>query len=252
MPSLAYFLNRTKELCGTIQSLEFRAPGIFTNSFIAEPSITTLLKDAEEYELSLYKIKKPIFSSTSDSPPDATELQLESKPERVDGKSVYVDHSFSEFTNHDKKRKRTAVSIPDIIKPHTIENNEKSSPSKLLAASTLTNNIDEICGTALDLIRKYPNLVKEDEEANLLAYRDKYGTLVDEISQLETLVTEQRDQLAMYNVTLNDATLTSSPLKQRQLTIEHNYEESEIEIDELIRQEEQEIEELEAQLNNRQ
>ena len=109
MPSLSYFLDRTKQLCESILSLKFQSPGIFINSFIKEPSITSLLKDAEEHEQALYKINKPsgfnnlskplIPNNKNDKEKESIRMQLEMRLERIDGKSCYVDYSFNDFTN---------------------------------------------------------------------------------------------------------------------------------------------------------
>lgn len=288
MPSLSYFLDRSKQLCESIQSLKFQSPGIFTNSFMKEPSITRLLKDAAEHEQALYKINKPTAanSATKSVIPgkvkankDAVRYHLEMKPERIDGKSYYVDYSFNDYTNLNinngqpvaAQSKRTAVRIPEIVKDSNekpYETNEApSSPEKIFNVNLipesiiLSNNINEICETILSLIRQYPNLIQQnrhDAEDTLLSdivvYHQQYNDLANEIDELEEVVSEQKEQLTFYNINLSERSpLERSPTKRsRDTTSDASEPEPDVDIDELIRQEEQEIRELEEQLTKRQ
>lgn len=291
MPSLSYFLDRSKQLCNSIQSLKFQSPGIFTNSFIKEPSITSLLKDAADHEQALYKINKParfnklsrsiIMQNSSEAEKDAIRLQLEVKPERVDGKSYYVDYSFNDFTNTNinnskdapsVQSKRTAVRIPEVIKDTSESVKETketpSSPEKIINSSLipesiiLSNDINEICDTILSLIRRYPNLIQENKSTpetsllnDIILYHQEYNSLTNEINELEDVVAEQKDQLNFYNISLSERSQTS-PVKgskrPREEISEDDSSEDAVDIEELIRQEEKEIEELEDQLTKRQ
>lgn len=287
MPSLSYFLNRAQELCDTIQSLEFKAPGIFTNSIIAEPSITTLLKDAEDHELALYRIRKPAVNrrrpimslqgglgskGANDYNNAVQEDGLNFKPERVDGKTYYVDQSFHEFMDPEDEhngeeellhRKRTAVWVPEIVptkKPRgsattTVTGSSvspPSSPTKLFSRIDIEGgDVEQICSEALEIIRRYPSLVSEEEDANLLAYRKKFLSLRKEVKDLERVEEKQAQQLAEYNFALSDTLLLSSPLRgvlreEEEEVVEE--EEEEVDIDSLLEQEEREIDELETKL----
>ncbi|CAH2354974.1 hypothetical protein CLIB1423_20S01178 [[Candida] railenensis] len=291
MPSLSYFLNRAQESCDTIQNLEFKAPGIFTNSIIAEPSITTLLKDAEDHESALYRIRKPAASrrrpisslqsslaskGANDYSNAVREDGLNYKPERVDGKTYYVDQSFHEFMDPEDEhngeeesshRKRTAVWVPEIVPTKKLRGpaavagssmSPPSSPTKLFSRIDIEGgDIEHICSEALEIIRRYPSLVSEEEDANLLAYRKKLLSLIKEVKDLEEVEGKQARQLAEYNFALNDALLLSSPsravLREEEEEVEdeeeeEEEEEEEVDIDALLEQEESEIEELETKL----
>lgn len=292
MPSLSYFLDRTKQLCESILSLKFQSPGIFTNSFIKEPSITSLLKDAEEHEQALYKINKPtgynnlsqslISNNSNDKEKESTRMQLEMKPERIDGKSYYVDYSFNDFTNLNVNKqapselvKRTAVRIPDIVKEsveNVHDNNDvPNSPEKIINANLipesiiLSDNINDICETILSLIRRYPNLIQENKTSpdatllsNIVEYHKEYNTLINEINELEDVVAEQKDQLNFYNINLSERSpIDRSPIRGNKRSHDESSDTTEnsednIDIDELIAQEEREIQELEDQLTKRQ
>ncbi|CUM45847.1 uncharacterized protein AC631_05709 [Debaryomyces fabryi] len=293
MPSLSYFLDRTKQLCESILSLKFQSPGIFTNSFIKEPSITSLLKDAEEHEQALYKINKPtgynnlskslISNNSNDKEKESTRMQLEMKPERIDGKSYYVDYSFNDFTNLNvnnkqapsEQVKRTAVRIPEIVKESVEtfhENNDvPNSPEKIINVNLIpesiihSDNINDICETILGLIRRYPNLLQEKKTSpdatllsNIVEYHKEYNTLINEINELEEVVAEQKDQLNFYNINLSERSpIDRSPTRGNKRSHEESSDITEnsddnIDIDELIAQEEREIQELEDQLTKRQ
>lgn len=294
MPSLSYFLDRTKQLCESILSLKFQSPGIFTNSFIKEPSITSLLKDAEEHEQALYKINKPrgfnglskplIPNNKNDKDKESIRTQLEMRPERIDGKSYYVDYSFNDFTNLNmnnkqalasEQTKRTAVRIPEIVK-ESIENvhenhDAPSSPEKIINVNLipesiiLSDNINDICETILGLIRRYPNLIKENKTApdatllsDIIVYHQEYNSLTNEIYELEEVVAEQKDQLNFYNINLSERSpIERSPIRGHKRSHEESSDNTEnsddnVDIDELIAQEEREIQELEDQLTKRQ
>lgn len=295
MPSLSYFLDRTKQLCESILSLKFQSPGIFTNSFIKEPSITSLLKDAEEHEQALYKINKPrgfnnlskplIPNNKNDKDKESIRMQLEMRPERIDGKSYYVDYSFNDFTNLNmnnnkqappsEQSKRTAVRIPEIVK-ETIENEHEnndspSSPEKIINVNLipesliLSDNINDICETILGLIRRYPNLIQENKTApdatllsDIIVYHQEYNSLTNEIYELEEVVSEQKDQLNFYNINLSERSpIDRSPIRGQKRSHEESSDNTEnpddrVDIDELIAQEEREIQELEDQLTKRQ
>lgn len=295
MPSLSYFLDRTKQLCESILSLKFQSPGIFTNSFIKEPSITSLLKDAEEHEQALYKINKPrgfnnlskplIPNNKNDKEKESIRMQLEMKPERIDGKSYYVDYSFNDFTNVNmnnnkqappsEQAKRTAVRIPEIVKEsieNVHENNDvPSSPEKIINVNLipesiiLSDNINDICETILGLIRRYPNLIQENKTApdasllsDIVVYHQEYNSLTNEIYELEEVVAEQKDQLNFYNINLSERSpIDRSPIRGHKRSHEESSDDTEnpddsVDIDELIAQEEREIQELEDQLTKRQ
>lgn len=271
MPSLGFFLNRTQELCEQIQALKFRAPGIFTNSFIAEPKITTLLKDAEEHELALYRIRKPtrltiratfddwgINTNGSGGPGDdsggnAPELQqLEYRPERVDGRSVYADDS---IITSERGTRRTWVRIPHLVStsastqrdaPRLGTIPELSSPSlspskRLQGLTAVDTPIDDVCHQAKELVHRYPALVSEAEAENLDAYCERFTLLAAEVRQLQETADRQLRQLADYSVAINDLVLLSSPLRGGAREVEED-------IDEALEREEHATRALEDQL----
>lgn len=275
MPSLGFFLNRTQELCEQIQALKFRAPGIFTNSFIAEPKITTLLKDAEEHELALYRIRKPtrlairatfdewgIETNGHGGPGDnsggnAAELQqLDYRPERVDGRSVYADDSIITL---ERGTRRTWVRIPHLVSTSASTQREgprletlpdlsspSLSPSKRLQGLTAVDTpIDDVCHQAKELVHRYPALVSEAEAENLDAYCERFTLLAAEVRELQETVDRQLRQLADYSVALNDLVLLSSPRRGGGAAPAREAEED---IDEALEREERATRALEDQL----
>lgn len=51
-------LSSINESAESLKTLYFRPPGIFTNALILKPDITTLLRDADVHESSLYNVDK--------------------------------------------------------------------------------------------------------------------------------------------------------------------------------------------------
>lgn len=81
MTDLLNSLEAINNSANSIKTLYFRPPGIFTNALISKPDITTLLRDADNYENSLYHV------------------DTQGKAERVDGTRGVVDHLNDEFEN---------------------------------------------------------------------------------------------------------------------------------------------------------
>lgn len=260
-------LQEIEDKCDTIQSLKFQPPGIFTNAIITKPPITKLLKDAATHEQALYRISKSNRAGgirKNERSNKARELNeyhpTELKPERVDGKSIYVDASFNGFSVDESDGRRTAVKVPEIVKENVtpsqseVDSDPVSSPSKsshnynLIPESVLSSdNINALCVLLTQLIEKFPMLVnKEGFYEDINNYQQEFNQLQQEIKQLEEVVADQRSQLNYFNVNINEF---SSPTK------EHRAEEAddleEIDIDELIRREELEIEQLEHELNEK-
>lgn len=292
MPSLAYFLDRTRQLSESISSLKFSSSGIFTNSFIRKPPITRLLKDAAEHEQALYTTRRVSIYTDDDmedsqmheeSPKIQGQSQIAANPERIDGKSYYIDYSFNDYTNLSMANPteataqgtmRTAVRIPEVIHDQFAENrNEKdgsSSPSKSQSKMVVDsliegNNVEEMCEYVLHTIKKYPNIF-DDEKNNLttsdlvssiVKYHDQYIDLRNEIDELEEVVNEQRKQLQFFNVSIGDRSpilllQSSQENENKKSQANSNEDEDEVNVDELIRQEEEEIRLLEEALTIRQ
>lgn len=307
-------LTSVKQQSDSIQSLEFHQPGIFTNAIITKPPITRLLKDAASHEQSLYKINKSNgggFTSTTTRKSKSLERKgkanstsksnvndeydshkhyemstIELRPERIDGKSIYIDDSFSELMNtavstNDDDIRRTAVRIPKMITETETTNkipnlrsdeiDSNSSPSKsynynhgqhepsnfnLIPESLiLSNNINDYCLSLLDLITKYPSLVnKQNLYQDIHNYKIEYNQLLGEIESSEIFVKDQKAKLKYYNVN------EFSPIREERLRQVHNEEQNDDNedeedddslenIDEFINQIQEDIANLEYELN---
>ncbi|KAK6462670.1 DASH complex subunit Spc34 [Scheffersomyces coipomensis] len=302
MPSLSYFLDRTDQSIRSIQSLKFKSPGIFTNAIVKKPNITILLKDPTIDESSLYKIVKPTLKkrriTTRKGGVSVINEYIGVKPERVDGKSVYVDKSFSEIVqstsgggnNKDKEgdddegegsNKRSIVQLPELIHiPSDPVLEPSSSPTKRGGNSTniynhpyhhqinsyfnispSSDDIEKLINKTNKLIQKYPTLIKNQAEVinNLNQYQENYDELAASIQDLEHDIKKQRKQLNILNINYSDI---GSPVKEGHVLTQDDDDDSDeddedqgeedFDVDEYIRKEEQEIEELEQQLNQRQ
>lgn len=283
MPSLAYFLDRTQQLNESIQNLKFGKPGIFTNSFIKNPPITQLLKDADYNEQVLYRVNRPLNSGMESfinpqngrqSDRKRLETQLDLRPERVDGNSYFVDQSYGDYVEEGniRKMRRTAVTVPkladqnsqkttqqqsqtanasdDITSSPTRSNN--SARSKLMVDSS-PEDIDSTFRVLIATVSKIPTGREEEEEEDedqqqggrlmmqdVLESKQEYDKLTQEINDIETIIQTQRQKLHSHN--LVDIRTSSDNSNEQE-------EKQDIDVDELIRREEEEIQQLETELS---
>ena len=185
MPSLDYFLERTKGLCESLNLLQFKRTGIFTNAFNRGAPITRLLKDSAPEEYALYKIHRqnPVFGGPSDSNDDDLEAALmEVRPERKDGKSLFVDKSFNEYTQikTTDEGKRTAVRVPDVSSyPETSSEPENHSQTERWIVSACGEDapVDRLCAMVMELVEKYPHLDENDVMEKIREYSSEYDEL---------------------------------------------------------------------------
>lgn len=236
MPSIDYFLQRTKALCDSLNLLQFKSTGIFTNAFNEGAPITRLLKDSAAEEHSLYKTghRSSVFSGNNDPTSDDIEAaHMEVRPERKDGKSVFVDRSFNEYTQikTTSTAKRTAVRVPEVDSYPSEpadggSDPETSSQTERWIVSVCGNDpsVDRLCATVQDLVQKYPHLDEAGVLESVNAYSREYRQLSAEMDQYRLSIDEQRQRLQAYN---------SGQVED---------------IDEMIRREEAAIEQLEQQL----
>lgn len=243
---LSYFLERVDLAVQSIDSLHFQPPGLFTNAIVKRPDITSLLKDPSADEGSLYKVTKPSHRRTRKS-----ELNMEIGPQRIDGKSIYVDESFSE-----EREEKTVVKLPTLTKREIVlEPDITSSPTKRVRPNTIyfpevtSTNFNQLCVQVLETIQKYPTLIENQESIvdKLEDYQNNYNSLTKDVEALEFEIDNQKKQLTILNINYSDI---GSPIRSDR-THSADEEDESIDIDDYIRQEEQEIEELEARLNER-
>lgn len=229
--------------CATISALDFLDPGIFTNAIISKPEVTSLIRDALPPELSLYRISRSGPRGTRFGGSADEDRHAELRPERIDGKSIYIDGPNSED-------QAPAVRVPELAMdvPHQAVD-ELSSPTKkriaslykLIPASVIeSEDVNEICRAVAAVVEQYPTINNGSSvQARLAELQREYGELVLETTELEQKVSDQRVQLEIYTDSING-------LPRRGVS------DSDTDIDELIAEEEREIAGLEAELTERQ
>ncbi|ODV77235.1 DASH complex, subunit Spc34 [Suhomyces tanzawaensis NRRL Y-17324] len=261
MSSLNYFLDRTEQSIESIQSLRFHPPGLFTNAIVKRPSITTLLKDPSVDEGALYKITKPrnqtrtaIKGSTRYE--SSNRINMEIRPERADGKSIYVDQSFQEYIQYKGDQgDQESLESKSVVKLPQLAHSSSTSPRRRKSMTTLlfsaeTKDVGQICSQILTVIQKYPNLI-EDRDAivdKVMQSQNEYSLLANQCAQLESEIDDQKRQLTILNINYSDI---GSPIKSSGQDKVYDDEE-ELDIEEYIRQEEEEIRLLEQQLDSMQ
>ncbi|KAK6455039.1 DASH complex subunit Spc34 [Scheffersomyces xylosifermentans] len=282
MASLNYFLDRTDQSIRSIQSHKFAPPGIFTNAIVKRPNITALLKDPTADESSLYKITKPRYNVGKSNPQRRRrakdeELFMDIKPERVDGKSIYVDRSFYDQPSHESTEdgqftKRTVVQLPKLNDEyisgkttlgHHNASHIASSPTKrgnppsssyFSLQSPESNDISVLIEQVMTLLQKYPTLVKDHEGivAKLNVHQSDFNQVKRQVDQLETEIENQKRELNILNINYSDITSPVRSQGNNSGRAQVDIDEEEFDIDEFISKEEQEIEELEKKLNEKQ
>lgn len=158
MTDLLKSLETINNSANSIKTLYFRPPGIFTNALISKPDITTLLRDADNYENSLYHV------------------DTQGKAERVDGTRGVVDHLNDEFENLEIQQQQLASESNEnqpyqtdfnrssvVLVPKetgtTVETSEQNKGVKNLLkkfneANQGDYNVDVLCETVRQLLEK--------------------------------------------------------------------------------------------------
>lgn len=242
--------------CAKISALSFPQPGIFTNAIITKPEVTSLIRDALAPELSLYRITRSFglngvtsrYGGNGSAGHD-DEMFAELRPERIDGKSIYIEHSFADGPS-------PAVRVPYLASQQSpkadLGDADLSSPTKrriasqykLIPASVIdSEDVNEICAAVATVVEQYPTMNNGSSvKASLANLQKEYNELILETDQLEQKVADQRAQLDIYNDSLNEL------LPRRGIVST----EKEIDIVDMIAREEREIESLEEELTRRQ
>ena len=157
MSGLQSCLESINNSANSLKTLYFRPPGIFTNALISKPDITTLLRDADNYENTLYHVDP------------------QGKAERVDGTRGVVDHLNDEFENLEIQQQlnsdgneiqnyQTEFNRPSVVLvpkeiDTTVESSEQSKGVKNLLkkfneANQGDYDVDVLCETVRQLLEK--------------------------------------------------------------------------------------------------
>lgn len=228
-------------LCQRINLTTFKSPGIFTNAMISKPEVTSLIRDALLPEQNLYKITRRSSGHLGRNASDDSFSEL--RPERVDGKSTFVEPKFDDWS-------QTAVRVPKVVSDLSEVEALDLSSSPLKAHTSLlpqslseSDDVSAMCDAITSVITQYPSLVNEDDlQANLERLRREYVELKALTSELELAVAEHRLQLDHYNDSINELLPSRgsfSPVRPRR------------DLDAAILREEHEIRLLEEELKQR-
>ncbi|KAM9931282.1 hypothetical protein OXX80_009060 [Metschnikowia pulcherrima] len=247
-------LDSIRKSCEGISNTKFKRPGIFTNAMLTRPELTTLIRDALPAEKGLYRITKSSGISNSMargrrkshvSGMIEDDAFVELKPERIDGKSIFVDR-VGPLT------RLAAVNVPLLSPTKSPElanfSETSSSPTRRKALSQYksiprhlveSEDVNAVCDTIEGIIDRHPGLAGESALRNkVIGQREEYSKLLHDIGLLERTVSEQRQHLERHHENLIEVSPTKghfSPTKS--LTVE-----------ELIEREEERIRQLEKEL----
>lgn len=239
-------LEKLQQSFRSIQSTNFDDAQMFTNSIVNAPAITTLLKDPTHDESLLYKIVKP---KTNKGPSKLVSAivesaSMDSKPERVDGKILYTLEGIISDKPEDEDSEEEDGRNPVVKFPKLGPRNAYSRPFINLPIS---EDFKETFYQISQVLSKYPNLI--DDYPTLInklnTYEDNYRKLQRDIESLEEEIKELKAFLEdNYNVSY-------SPKVKPSASFDSDGSDPQIDIDEAIRREEEEIEQLELQFNQR-
>ncbi|GEQ72528.1 hypothetical protein JCM33374_g6215 [Metschnikowia sp. JCM 33374] len=248
-------LEMMHQACQDINNNNFESPGPFTNAVLARPEITTMIRDALPSEQGLYRISKGsgVSSSMVRAPRKSavsgnitgTPAFIELKPERVDGKSIFVDHEVS-LTD------KIAARAPQLVPRNSVDSpssDNMSSPTRRRMASQSklfppdifeSEDITYICNSLIKAVEQHPGLAGASEmKEKAVAMREEYDKLAHELDLLQQTVTEQKQHLDRHHETLIDFSPTRGGLSPSKS----------VSVADLIQQEEERIVELETELN---
>lgn len=203
MARLADVLTSIEALCETMNSLEFGPPGIFTNAIINKPDVTSLIRDPSEAELSLYKIQKGTglggLTLRRKDDQDAADQLVDYVPRRIDEQRVFekVDGGSTVV------QVPRLVDVPDDERLASLETLSSPTKKRLIGRYKLipegvleSDDFDTILATANEVVLKYPNIVNDsDVNATLQSIKKEYDQLLEETDALERAVQRQKEEL---------------------------------------------------------
>lgn len=131
------------ESAESLKTLYFSPPGIFTNALVLKPDITTLLRDADINESSLYNVNKNGIA------------------ERKDGTRGVVDALNYEFDQSELQQLNETL-------------NEETKPAVIMVSKNIENNVPEVNKGVKNLLNRFneENLSQYEFEELLSTIRE--------------------------------------------------------------------------------
>lgn len=253
--SLSDSLTRLQQSLRSIESNNFNSPRMFTNAMVNAPEITTLIKDPTYDESSLYTINKSTNSKGRSKLIDnlTDGASMETKSERIDGRIIYtiepivsdkpqgdstIEDNYGSFEERD--RRTPIVKFPNLDLSNTA--------SRSLINLNSSSDLGQIFYQTSQVLAKYPNLIEDHPSLvrQLDNFEHDYRSLEREILELNDEIKERKKYLTEKHVDY-DASYTNTVLSST--TGDANDEDNDgVDIDEIIRMEREEIEQLEHRL----
>lgn len=261
--SLSDSLTSLQQSLRSINSSNFNSPRMFTNAMVNAPEITTLIKDPTYDESSLYTINKPKNSTGRSKLVDnlVEKASMDTKSERIDGRIIYTlepivsdkPQQINRFINKngeyiqreddddgDEEDRRTPiVKFPNL--------DLSNSTSRSLINLNNSEDLGQIFYQTSQVLSKYPNLIEDHHSLvrQLNRFEHEYRSLENEIQDLHDEVKERKKYLTEKHVDYDNVSFTNMEISS---TSSDTNQEDELDIDEIIRLEREEIEQLESKL----
>lgn len=257
--SLSDSLTSLQQSLRSINSNNFNSPRMFTNAMVNAPEITTLIKDPTYDESSLYTINKPINSTGRSKLVDnlVEKASMDTKSERIDGRIIYTlepivsdkPQQNNQFINNNEEyleqqeeedRRTPIVKFPNL--------DLSNSTSRSLINLNNSEDLGQIFYQTSQVLSKYPNLIEDHHSLvrQLNRFEHEYRSLENEIQDLHDEVKERKKYLTEKHVVdYDNINYTNMEISS---TSSDTNQEDELDIDEVIRLERDEIEQLESKL----
>ncbi|RCK67481.1 hypothetical protein Cantr_02323 [Candida viswanathii] len=257
--SLSDSLTNIQQSTRSIDSRTFNRPRMFTNAMVNAPEITTLIKDPTYDESLLYTITNNALPSTGTSLSGRSKLiddlvrgaSMDTKSERIDGRVIYtVEPIVSDkpqedpmYNDDDDAAEGYVDRRTPIVKFPNLDVSAVSSRSLINLNSS--SDLGQVFYQTSQVLDKYPNLIEEHGSlvGQLRSFERDYRGLEKEILELEDEIKERKSYLGAGV----DASYTAA-MPSDAADDEGEEDDGDIDIDEIIRHEREEIEQLELRL----
>ncbi|RCK55358.1 hypothetical protein Cantr_04753 [Candida viswanathii] len=251
--SLSDSLTSIQQSTRSIDSRTFNRPRMFTNAMVNAPEITTLIKDPTYDESLLYTITSNTLSSTGTSLGGRSKLiddlvrgaSMDTKSERIDGRVIYTVEPIvsdkpqedSIYDDDDNVEGYVDRRTPIVKFPYL---DVSAVSSRSLINLNSSSDLGQVFYQTSQVLDKYPNLIEEHGSlvGQLRNFERDYRGLEKEILELEDEIKERKSYLGAGVEASYTAAIPSDAAD----------DDGDIDIDEMIRHEREEIEQLELRL----
>ncbi|KAI5962855.1 hypothetical protein CANMA_003630 [Candida margitis] len=229
-------LDRIDKATQSIESFGFETPGMFTNAIVNPPPIQSLLRDPTPDERRLYKVINATTTTPLSLSSNQTSLD-DPKVERVDGKSMYLEHDFDDPSFISMNESENVDYEQPIVRLPTLYRPDRFSGS-IEVQFKESDNLHESFEDFIAVVDKYPNLIEDYDviRSKVEHLRQEFVHVSNEIEGMEKELANAKQALWTEFKVPTDHVVSSGEL---------------IDLDAEIQKEEIKIRQLQATLDKR-